>query len=90
MLTEHKMRQTWQIYRIFTNTANRIFRPRRYIFIDLPRNSGSKDQRITILVYKHMCWESGNLIKLLSGRYLHSIARNQFQLWSSQNLMPHI
>ena len=76
MLTEHKMRQTRQIYRIFTNTTHRIFRPKRYIFIDLPLNSGSKDQRITILVYKHMFWGSGNLVKLFSGRYLHSATRN--------------
>ena len=76
MLTGNKMGQTIQIYRIFTNTACRIFWPKRYIFIDLPHNSGSEDQRITILVYKHMFWGSGNLIKLFLRRHLYSIAVN--------------
>ena len=37
MLTENKMSQTMQVYRISTNTvtANREFSPKRYIFIQI-------------------------------------------------------
>ena len=76
MLTVKKLRQTMQVKPTFTFTDTRLFRSNPHIVTGLPHISSSNDKRITILISKHMFWGSGNLIRLILKRYLHSIVND--------------